>query len=115
MQAYQFAKGINLGATASGSAVPMSPGNAIPLPFQEGGSCVAVVSLANQTTVGSSTLALQGSDNGVSGWTDLVKAGPGVAQGPLVVANIKIPAFLRWNSVVGSSGTGRGSIVLYQN
>lgn len=112
MRTKQIAKGVNLGATASGTAVDMTGED---FPFQPGGSAVAVVSLANQTTVGSSTLALQGSDNGTSGWTDLVKAGPGVANGPLVAANITIPAFLRWNSVVGSSGTGRGSIVLYQN
>jgi hypothetical protein len=111
---YEVAKGVDLdfGGTAAGSAQNMSDA---PLPFQPGGSAIAVLSVvqwAEAEAVGE--LNLQGSDNAFSGWEDLATVAGAANNCPMVMEEIVIPQYLRWSVSTVTAGDGRGSIYLLQ-
>lgn len=125
MQKFEIGVGVDLdfGATQPSDVLDMTPEGGNPLPFQDGGSAVAVLSVVGwaQAEQNAVEMELQGSPNGLSGWEtvlddngDPVQAGL-AAGSPLAMFNIVIPPYLRLRNLSATAGDGYGSAYLLQN
>jgi hypothetical protein len=124
MQTFEIGAGIDLdfGASQPSAVLDMNAGGDAPLPFQAGGSAIAVLSVVGwiQAEQNGAFMALQGSDFATTEFATIedvdgnqVKAG-GTTKAPVAMFNITIPPYLRLRNLSLTAGDGYGSAYLLQ-
>ena len=115
MRLYTVADGIDLdfGGSAAGTAIDTST---LGLPFQPGNTVVACLAIESwaEAALAAVGMELQGSENETTGFETLLAAG-GLANAPVVMAEIQLPQYIRWAMTSATAGDGRGSINLLSN
>lgn len=124
MHKFTIGVGIDLdfGASQPSTVLNMQAGGDAPLPFQAGGSAIAVLAVGGwvQAEQNGALMALQGSNfedtefatlDDVDG--DPVEGG-GASLSPVAMFDIVIPPYLRLRNLSATAGDGYGSCYLLQ-